>query len=262
MATGFPNAANSAGLELTPLLGSVTREEALCQRTAPLKTLQSWLDVFYPDSSQEFYFLRQTNTTVLTKQNTKYEWAEGRGRSAFKLFLADIAKSDGKSSFREQQPSIRWSKQRDFQWARKETEWRFDHLTERKGWVALLLTRVRGTRGSGLLFMWKIGLTVKFSKVLQKHHQDQFACSEYLPPPPPKLQGRDPIFTQDFPTVLSPHTRPGEDQPTGNGKTSRGKHFSYNSAIFLGPYWLVSHSLEKASVSKNFLRHNSIQQIL
>ena len=110
MATGFLRAGNSPGPELTPLLESVTSEEALCHRTAltedsPEQTGCFLFFVFFNRNECLFLFLTQANTTASAKQNVKYEWTEGRGWSAGRLFwgfLANIAK-DGEHSFRGQQ---------------------------------------------------------------------------------------------------------------------------------------------------------------
>lgn len=123
MATGFLRAGNSPGPELTPLLESVTSEEALCHRTAltedsPEQT-GCFLFCFFLIATVRyeclFLFLTQSHTTASAKQNAKHEWTEGRGWSAGRLFWgfgAYIAK-DGEHSFRGQQRANGWSKRRE-----------------------------------------------------------------------------------------------------------------------------------------------------
>lgn len=82
-----------------------------------------------------FYLLRQPNTTALAKQSTKYEWTEGRGRSAFKLFwpimprMEKVLSENSSNQFDEVSEEI-------FSGLQSE-QMEFDHLTESEGSLML-----------------------------------------------------------------------------------------------------------------------------
>lgn len=231
MATGFLRAGSSPGPELTPLLESVTRAEALCHRTALLEDSPelTWCFLSQQFTRSASDFLRQPNTTALAKQNAKYEWTEGRGRSAFKLcgpILPSMEKVLSENSghqfdeVREQIFSGLESKESGV-WSSDWKEWICYPIicSSSQGWV--------GSRDLAYFSSGRVASLSKFSKALQNHHRDHFACSEYLSPFP-QTPGTGSNIYPGFPRCPHPHTRSGEDQSTGNGRKSRGKHYPHN----------------------------------
>lgn len=235
MAPGFLRAGKSPGPELTPLLESVTSEEALCHRTALLVDYPelTWRFLSQQFPRSVFYLLRQPNTTALAKQSTKYERTEGRGRSAFKLFwpimprMEKVLSENSSNQFDEVSEEI-------FSGLQSE-QMEFDHLTESEGSLMLWSAPAHGgvwDRGIWPTFRleeWPhCQSSPKFSKTTietNMHGQNIFH-------PFPQTPGTGSNIYPGFPH--HPHPRRGqrEDQSTGNGKTSRGKHFPYNVEYF------------------------------
>lgn len=189
-------------------------------------TLQNWLDVFLSQQfpTSVFYLLRQPNTTALAKQSTKYEWTEGRGWSAFKLFwpvlprMEKVLSENSSNQFDEVSEEIFSGLQ-----SKQSGVWSPDW--KRGISYAVIRSSSRGCVGSGDLAYFSSGRAAslsKFSKTTIKtntHVQNIFD-------PFPQTPGTGPNICPGFPHHPHPCRGQREDQSTGNGKTSRGKHFT------------------------------------
>lgn len=169
MATGLLCAGNPAGPELTLYLTVLLVMRPFVRGLLSLKTPGlTWCFLPQQFTMSVFYFLRQPNTRVLAKQDTKYERTEGGAGQHSSFFWLKLPSMEKVLSESHAINSIKVSKE-VFNGPEKVNRMKFDPLTERKGSVAICSSS-QGCLGSkDLAYYYSSGRVASlstFSKVV------------------------------------------------------------------------------------------------